>query len=597
MKTLHGSIAYEKSVLFFPAGHEARTADGMLSPSVTRLVITALIVWLIIVILLSGPFLRPGELPEDQVWLRSMDDVAMPVPPLTASTLPQAPAGWFTRHLHPSSTGVICMANGFSCPKIMANICGWWPSLDVPPRLAGVYVIARLNRAIDELEGVKRSNAQLRLFVEALTKGKPIQASTVCLTAPPTDYEVYRRKAEDDIRELWFFARAQLNKMINKAKGADKVTLKFIRDGIYERQMSALINMEAMRSRDGYEEWRAKESQALSQAVRDRIRALQNPTDCATAKKILCNLNKGCGYGCQIHHAAYCLVMSISMKRTLVLKSKGWRYNKRGFEDVFLPVSNSCLTTSDDHVLKYPAPDDVLDIELPVIDSINPKPIQLPLALPKGLAQRVKQLHGNPALWWISQLVSFLQRPQKKIKNFLEQVENSTGLKRPYVGIHVRRTDKIGSEASYHSIEEYMSWAIEFFDRHEMARGPLDRRRVYIASDDASVLRDARSQFPDYEFFGDAKIAASASVTSRFHSLDDIFYYGGQKDHNVVAVLNNPSNSENEQIGFVKGDILGIAGNHWDGFSRGVNRRTGERGLFPSFKTVEFVDAIDFGDF
>lgn len=38
------------------------------------------------------------------------------------------------------------------------------------------------------------------------------------------------------------------------------------------------------------------------------------------------------------------------------------------------------------------------------------------------------------------------------------------------------------------------------------------------------------------------------------------------------------------------GDRIGIAGNHWDGLSLGLNRRTKRRGLFPSFKAQELVE-------
>lgn len=45
-----------------------------MSSMVTRLVIVAVIVWLVIIIVMSGPFLRPGGLPEDQVRLLNVRD-------------------------------------------------------------------------------------------------------------------------------------------------------------------------------------------------------------------------------------------------------------------------------------------------------------------------------------------------------------------------------------------------------------------------------------------------------------------------------------------------------------------------------------------
>lgn len=33
----------------------------------------------------------------------------------------------------------------------------------------------------------------------------------------------------------------------------------------------------------------------------------------------------------------------------------------------------------------------------------------------------------------------------------------------PVVGLQIRRTDKIGTEAAYHSVEEYMQWTERWF--------------------------------------------------------------------------------------------------------------------------------------
>ena len=43
---------------------------------------------------------------------------------------------------------------------------------------------------------------------------------------------------------------------------------------------------------DGYSAWRLKEAVELSDLVQRRIKYLQNPPNCSTAKKLLCTLNK-----------------------------------------------------------------------------------------------------------------------------------------------------------------------------------------------------------------------------------------------------------------------------------------------------------------
>lgn len=59
--------------------------------------------------------------------------------------------------------------------------------------------------------------------------------------------------------------------------------------------------------------------------------------------------------------------------------------------------------------------------------------------------------------------------------------------------VHVRRTDKVGTEAAFHSIDEYMLYVAEYFDKLEMKQH-VDVRRVYLASDDPSVLPEAKKK-------------------------------------------------------------------------------------------------------
>lgn len=47
---------------------------------------------------------------------------------------------------------------------------------------------------------------------------------------------------------------------------------------------------------DGYADWREKEAQDLSDLVQKRLHNLQNPPDCASARKLVCNLNKVCNW-------------------------------------------------------------------------------------------------------------------------------------------------------------------------------------------------------------------------------------------------------------------------------------------------------------
>ncbi len=82
-------------------------------------------------------------------------------------------------------------------------------------------------------------------------------------------------------------------------------------------------------------------------------------------------------------------------------------------------------------------------------------------------------------------------------------------------------------------------------------------------------------------------------ASDRYKSLDDIYYYGGQNAHNREAVLDHRP-SDHEQIHMKVGDLVGVAGNHWNGYSKGKNVRTNQLGLFPSFKVKDKIEIVDF---
>lgn len=61
------------------------------------------------------------------------------------------------------------------------------------------------------------------------------------------------------------------------------------------------------------------------------------------------------------------------------------------------------------------------------------------------------------------------------------------------VRVHIRRTDKIGSEAAFHSLSEYMRHVDDYYNQREMIE-KVDKRRVYLASDDPNVITEAKEK-------------------------------------------------------------------------------------------------------
>ncbi|CAG2121057.1 unnamed protein product [Medioppia subpectinata] len=196
-----------------------------------------------------------------------------------------------------------------------------------------------------------------------------------------------------------------------------------------------------------------------------------------------------------------------------------------------------------------------------------------------------------------------------------------------------------------------MKFVADYYDRLDLfnERNKINKkaeRLVYLATDDSSLWTKEVKEFEDkgYVFIGDSQISQTASIGRRysidslrniildiwllsesdflvctfssqvcrlayelmqnrtdlktdksnaFYSLDDIYYFGGQSDHNQIAVLSHKPNNKQE-IDLRIGDIIGTAGNHWNGFSKGLNRDTKQSGLYPGFKTIEKIETANF---
>lgn len=72
-------------------------------------------------------------------------------------------------------------------------------------------------------------------------------------------------------------------------------------------------------------------------------------------------------------------------------------------------------------------------------------------------------------------------------------------------------------------------------------------------------------------------------ASTKFTSLDDTFYFSGQIRRLNVALISHKADGPDE-MDLEVGDEIEVAGNHWDGYSMGVNVKTKKRLLYPTFK-------------
>lgn len=60
--------------------------------------------------------------------------------------------------------------------------------------------------------------------------------------------------------------------------------------------------------------------------------------------------------------------------------------------------------------------------------------------------------------------------------------------------VHIRRTDKVGTEAAFHKLDEYMIHVEEYF-KHKELNDKIDKKRVYLATDEPKLFSEAKSKY------------------------------------------------------------------------------------------------------
>ena len=59
--------------------------------------------------------------------------------------------------------------------------------------------------------------------------------------------------------------------------------------------------------------------------------------------------------------------------------------------------------------------------------------------------------------------------------------------------VQVRRTDKINTEAAFHSIDEYMVHVEEWYEQLSLTQ-TVEQKRVFIATDEPTVIKEAKDK-------------------------------------------------------------------------------------------------------
>ncbi len=161
--------------------------------------------------------------------------------------------------------------------------------------------------------------------------------------------------------------------------------------------LAELYNLSSIDNRNNY---RLTKSTHVALQIQAKIKYLQNPQNCEQSPKIICDLNRVGGFGCQMHHLIYCFIFSYFTNRTLILKSDFWNYNKNGYEAYFKPVGKCNFSSKwfQEDLVEWQGADlnKHKNILMPLIDFNSKRDKFWPQSLPKQLNDEIQRFHGKP---------------------------------------------------------------------------------------------------------------------------------------------------------------------------------------------------------
>ncbi|BHF78280.1 Alpha-(1,6)-fucosyltransferase [Sparganum proliferum] len=301
------------------------------------------------------------------------------------------------------------------------------------------------------------------------------------------------RQARSILNELW-----RLNNAYFPTRNQASPPAVRLNSLLSQATLQLTARLDLLDKLNGRRESRRQEVDVLSSELRHQISSLQNPSDCSRSRFTLAELRYSCGFGCTAHHMALKFSFAFATNRTLLLQHNDWK-------DFFLPFSNCSLKHAEGQ-------SDIPHIENGLSSETKR---YYPPAIPGKWAEELRGALGDPSAWYRGHLLGYILRPRDlAVRRELEmEVQNMRRCQDgPIASIHVRRTDKLASEAEFHALEEYMFHVEHFFDLKEVEYGLKTgnanppswswRRRVFLASDDSSVFQEAKSRYPRYEFIG-----------------------------------------------------------------------------------------------
>ena len=294
------------------------------------------------------------------------------------------------------------------------------------------------NTIINEFQNEK----ELLAFADGLKlkiANMKLQLSKIMESTSPSSrslkYEVLSRRISNQLQEMWFLWRGNL-KTITRTLSHHKISTGFldkITDDYRELHQITERDFEELITMDGIKEIKDQLAIDLSKKIQRRIYKLQNPSHCYSAKKVVVYMNKPCGYGCQMHHLMYGMIVAYATKRTLIIPDpivgKETQWNS-----LYKELTNCTISPTEDTAEWSYTTADKKVVTLPYAEFISPRPKQMPMAVPKDISDVLASFHSRPFIWWIGQICKFLFRHKPFLSNEISRKKKQLKFKRPIVG-------------------------------------------------------------------------------------------------------------------------------------------------------------------
>lgn len=303
--------------------------------------------------------------------------------------------------------------------------------------------VIKLNFLEDQVDEVKRLSAGVEEILSKSTrelhtvKEKSVTAENLFEPTEQRDVGInvtqmfrQRLKIRNGVKELWWHLRARLKHLNHSGVKVDNMF-----DDFSHQVKTIMADLDKLENHSAFATWRKRTAAQLSQLVQKRFYYLQNPKDCKAARKLICDLSKPCGYGCLIHHIGYCFIVAYGTQRTMILQSSSWYFaENKGWNSVFLPLSDTCTQATTHGEMWSGHSEHALEVKLPIVEMLNPRPPQMPMAFPKDLSEKLLAFHGDPFVWWAGQVFKYILRPNKELTKYINSKRDELGFKQPIVG-------------------------------------------------------------------------------------------------------------------------------------------------------------------